>query len=127
MESSRTPPRYVPTLTRVVEAGSEQTSLRPSTAPATVGRAGTGQSIPAVPATQPHAARPAATAEAVTADALTGRVMQRVELTLDRHLREATTQVALEFSRSMAQQMRPMIEAAVRNAVQEALDAERHR
>lgn len=53
--------------------------------------------------------------------------MQRVELTLDRHLREATTQAALELSRNMAQQMRPIIEAAVRNAVREALNAERSR
>lgn len=123
MEPPRTPPRYVPTLTKVVEAGAEPSSLRPSTAPATVARAGIGSSVPATPVTQ-HTLRPSA-AEPVTADALTGRVMRRVELTLDRHLREATTKVALEFSRSMAQQMRPMIETAVRKAVQEALDAER--
>lgn len=123
----RTPPRYVPTLTRVVETGSDSHSLRPAAAPAHVARAGARHTKHHTTAATPAVAPTGMTQPASPADALSGRIMQRVELTLDRHLREATTQVALEFSRNMAQQMRPMIETAVRNAVREALDAERKR
>lgn len=119
----RTPPRYVPTLTKVIDAN----TATPAAAP--VARTTDSLNKPAATPAAPNIQkpRPAQQSNSVTTTVITKRVMQRVDLTLHKHLREATTQVALEFSRNMAQQMRPMIEEAVRKAVQEAVDAERNR
>lgn len=112
---SRTPPRYVPTLTKVVEAGNNSSTESPS------------PQASAAPSVHIPAPTPAASPNAQQPGNLTQRVMRRVDITLERHLREATTQVALEFSRSMAEHMRPAIEQAVQKAVKEALEAERSR
>lgn len=87
--ATRTPPRYVPTLTEVV--------------PGTV----------AAPA-----------AAALNEEQLVHRVMQRVDLTLDRRLREAIASVVLEHSRALAPALREQVEAVVTKAVSEALAEE---
>ncbi len=87
--ASRTPPRYVPTLTEVV--------------PGTV-------------------AAPAATA--LNEEQLVHRVMQRVDLTLDRRLREAIASVVLEHSRALAPALREQVEEVVAKTVSEALAEE---
>ncbi len=96
--SSRTPPRYVPTLTEVVK-----------------------------PAVQ---ARPAADS-AVLQEELVQRVLQRVDLTLERRLREAIAATVLEQTRSIAPLLRDEIEAVVRETVARAfadeLDAPKRR
>jgi hypothetical protein len=96
--ATRTPPRYVPTLTEVVK-----------------------------PAAQ---ARPAGDA-ALLEEELVNRVLQRVELTLERRLREAIAATVLEQTRSIAPLLRDEIEAVVRetvaNAFADELDAARRR
>ena len=87
--ATRTPPRYVPTLTEVV----------PGTA----------------------AARAAAQ---IDHEQLLHRVMQRVDLTLDRRLREAIASVVLEHSRALAPALREQIEAVVARTVSEAIAEE---
>lgn len=89
--ATRTPPRFVPTLTEVVQAP------------------------PA--AAQPAAAPPAAVSE----EQLVRRIMQRVELQLDKRLREALAVVLLEHTRSLAPRLREEVEAAVRKAVAQAV------
>ena len=86
--STRTPPRYVPTLTEVVQ-----------------------------PATH---ARPAGDAGALQQEELVNRVMQRVDLTLERRLREAIAATVLEQTRSIAPLLRDEIEAVVRETVARA-------
>jgi len=96
--ASRTPPRYVPTLTEVVK-----------------------------PAAQ---ARPAGDAATLQED-LVERVLQRVDLTLERRLREAIAATVLEQTRSIAPLLRDEIEAVVRETVAHAfadeIDAARRR
>ena len=88
---ARTPPRYVPTLTEVVNAE----SARPS-AP----RAGGG--------------------ELPSQDQIIRRVMQKVDLTLERKLREAIAAAVLEQTRTIAPMLREEIEAVVRETVAQA-------
>lgn len=96
--ASKTPPRYVPTLTEVVQ-----------------------------PAAQ---ARPTVDAE-VAQEELVRRVLQRVEMSLERKLREAIAATVLEHTRSIAPLLRDEIEAVVRETVahafSEEMDAARRR
>jgi hypothetical protein len=89
--ATRTPPRYVPTLTEVV-----------------------------------HAPAPIVTAAAPTPDEeqWVRRIMQRVELTLDRRLREAVAAVIVEQTRNLAPLLREEVEAVVRESVAQALAEE---
>jgi hypothetical protein len=84
---SRTPPRYVPTLTEVVGPSAQ--------------------------------ARPAASA-GVSQEQLVQRVMQRIDLALERKLREAIAATVLEQTRSIAPMLREEIEAVVRETVAQA-------
>jgi hypothetical protein len=87
--ASRTPPRFVPTLTEVV----------------------------------PGSAAPPA-GEKLNEEQLVHRVLQRVDLTLDKRLREAIASVVLEHSRQLAPALREQIEAVVAKAVSEAIAEE---
>jgi hypothetical protein len=87
--ATRMPPRFVPTLTEVVQG-----------------------------------ARTAGSADALAQEQLVHRVMQRIDLMLDRHLREAIARVVLEQSRQLAPALRAEIEAVVTAAVSEALSQE---
>lgn len=87
--ANRPPPRFVPTLTEVVQGG----------------------------------ARPGAS-ERLSQEQLVHRIMQRVDLTLDRRLREAIARVVLEHSRQLGPALRDEVEAAVRTAVSDALAEE---
>lgn len=88
--SGRTPPRYVPTLTEVVEGAA-------TTPAASVG---------------------------VLQDQVVHRIMQRIDLTLDRRLREAIATTVLEQTRTLAPLLREEIENVVRQAVSQALAEE---
>ena len=89
MATQRTPPRFVPTLTEVVQTG-----------PA-----------PLAPAAGP----------APSADQIAQRVLQRVDLSLDRKLRETMATVILEHSEGLAALLRERLEAVVRQVVADAV------
>jgi len=55
---------------------------------------------------------------------LVHRVLQRVDLTLERRLREAIATTVLEHTRSLAPMLREEIEAVVRHSVTQALAEE---
>ncbi|MES2976415.1 MAG: hypothetical protein V4757_22545 [Pseudomonadota bacterium] len=89
----RTPPRFVPTLTEVVQSR--------------------------------QAAQPAQ-AEAVgnLEEQIIHRVMQRVDLSLERRLRESVATLVLEQTRSLGPLLREEIESVVRRSVSEAVAEE---
>jgi hypothetical protein len=68
--------------------------------------------------------RAATGAEPLTQEQLVHRIMQRVDLTLDRRLREAIASVVIEQSRQLAPALREQIESVVSAAVSEALAEE---
>lgn len=84
--TSRTPPRYVPTLTEVVKKGEPRPEV-----------------------------------EAIPQEQLIHRIMQRVDLTLERRLREAVAAVVLEHTRTLGPALRDEIGAVVTQAVEQAL------
>ena len=86
--ATRTPPRFVPTLTEVVDG------LQPASA------------LP-----MPGFAQ----------EQLVHRIMQRIDLTLDRRLREAIATTVLEQTRMLGPLLREDIEAVVRETVSQAL------
>lgn len=90
--ANRPPPRFVPTLTEVVQP----------VAP--------GSAAP-VPAT-------------ALQDQIIQRVMQRVDLTLERRLREAVATLVLEKTRDLGPLLREEIEIVVRQTVSEAVTLE---
>ena len=93
MATQRTPPRFVPTLTEIVQ----------QTGPAPLAPA--GGSLP-------------------SGDQLAQRVLQRVDLSLDRRLREAMATVILEHTEALAPLLRERLEGVVRKAVADAIAEE---
>jgi hypothetical protein len=85
---SRTPPRYVPTLTEVVDS--------------------------------PPPGAAAAPPGALSQEQLIHRIMQRVDLTLERRLREAVAAAVIEQTRSIGPLLRDEIESVVRETVSQA-------
>jgi hypothetical protein len=96
---SSQPPRFVPTLTEVVQ---------PAIAPVSA-------------AETPSVAAPDS---AGMEEQLVQRVLQRVDLTLERRLREALGQLILEHTERLAPQLREEIEAVVRQSVSHAFAQE---
>ncbi len=99
MSRSKVPPRFVPTLTEVV---------LPTPAAAPVG------ALPAAPGV------PFADLE----EQLVQRVLQRVDLMLERRLRESVGQLILEHTQSLAPRLREEIEQVVRDSVSQAFAQE---
>ena len=91
--ASRTPPRFVPTLTEVVHSG-----VMPLTPP------------PVLPA--------------ISQEQLAQRVLQRVDLMLDRRLREAMATVIIEHTNALAPLLRERLQAVVREMVADAVAEE---
>ena len=91
--ASRTPPRFVPTLTEVVKPAGEDK-------------------------------KPAAPSSEASQDQIIQRVMQRVDLVLERRLREAIAATVIEQTRSIAPMLRSEIEAVVRETVEQAFAEE---
>lgn len=89
----RTPPRYVPTLTEVVQ-------------PAAVPEDGAAVSLDLLQEQVIH------------------RVMQRVDLSLERRLREAIATLVLEHTRNLGPLLREEIELVVRQSVSDAVAQE---
>jgi hypothetical protein len=96
---SSQPPRFVPTLTEVV------------------------QPAPAAAKTDELAAG-AAVDRAEIENRLVQRVLQRVDLALERRLREAMGQLILEHAERLTPQLREEIEAVVRQSVSQAFAEE---
>ncbi|MBA4329708.1 MAG: hypothetical protein C0428_15900 [Polaromonas sp.] len=99
MSRSTPPQRFVPTLTEVV-----QPPARPT----------------------PAAGEPAATAidHQHLQEQMVHRVMQRVDLTLDRLLRETVGRLVLEHTQALAPSLRDEIEIVVRQSVNNAFEQE---
>jgi hypothetical protein len=87
---ARTPPKFVPTLTEVVRSSAQ-------------GAAGTAKSE-----------------GGLTEEQLVQRVMQRVDIALERRLREAIASTVLEQTRALGPILREEIELVVREAVSQA-------
>ncbi|MDO8945438.1 MAG: hypothetical protein Q8N17_02110 [Burkholderiaceae bacterium] len=100
------PPRFVPTLTEVV----------PAAPPAALVPAQEG--LPPSPP-QAHAVLPGPLQEQII-----HRVMQRVDVSLERRLREAIATVVLEQTRLLGPMLKEEIELVVRQSVSEAVAAE---
>ncbi|BDT67514.1 hypothetical protein os1_16900 [Comamonadaceae bacterium OS-1] len=94
VDSPRQPPRFVPTLTEVVQP----------------------ISVPVAPATPPGFI----TAEALE-DQIIHRVMQRIDLSLERRLREAVAAMVLQQTQSLVPRLREEIEFVVRQSVSDAV------
>jgi hypothetical protein len=93
------PPRFVPTLTEVVEPASLP---EPATA------------VPAITGVD----------RGVAENQLVHRVLQRVDLMLERRLREALGQLILENTERLVPQLREEIEVVVRQSVSQAFAQE---
>ena len=101
MSPSSVPPRFVPTLTEVVHQ-SPITVQAPS-----LDQAAGASAFPAELEVQ-----------------MVQRVLQRVDLILERRLREAVGQMLLEHTQSLAPRLREEIEKVVRQSVRQAFEQE---
>lgn len=88
--ATRTPPRFVPTLTEVVHSGPVPLSPAPG----------------------------------VSADQVAQRVLQRVDLVLDRQVREAIATVILDQTSALVPLLRERLDTVVREIVAEAVAEE---
>lgn len=95
MSRSTVPPRFVPTLTEVVLP----TPAAPTAA------------VPVAPSVDLE-------------DQMVQRVLQRVDLILERRLRESVGQLILEHTQSLAPRLREEIERVVRQSVSQAFEQE---
>jgi len=96
--ATRTPPRFVPTLTEVVQQQSGPVPLTPTPTPAP--------------------------APALSQDQLAQRVLQRVDLALERRLRETIATVIVEQTAALTPVLRERIETLVRELVAQAVAEE---
>lgn len=101
MNRSSPPPRYVPTLTEVVRPTQASVMEKWSETPE----------------------RPAPDLQPLQ-EQMVHRVMQRVDLTLDRLLRETVGRVVLEHTQALAPSLRDEIEMVVRLSVNQAFEQE---
>ena len=93
---NRVPPRFVPTLTEVVE----------------------------LPAAAPGATTPFQVRWQDLEEPLVQRILQRVDLALERRMREALAQLVQEQTQAMMPRLRDEIEAVVRQAINDAVAQE---
>lgn len=109
----RTPPRFVPTLTEVVAP--EAMLAAPEVSPGV--QSGPGGQAPQLTRGQ-HL-----TAESLDAleEQILHRVLQRIDLSLERRLREAVATLVLQHTQNLVPRLREEIEFVVRQAVSEAV------
>jgi tRNA A37 N6-isopentenylltransferase MiaA len=101
MNSSSVPPRFVPTLTEVVQP----------------------TAVHAQKPVSDHAVRAVALA-AEQETQMVQRVLQRIDLTLERRLREAVGQLILEHTQTLAPRLQEEIERVVHQSVSQAFEQE---
>ncbi len=112
----RTPPRFVPTLTEVVPnlPLSEPVPPAPSTPYAAVQQQMASDiDTPSTP--------PDILATGALEDQIIHRVMQRVDLSLERRLQEAVSAMVLSQTQSLVPRLREEIEFVVRQSVSDAV------
>lgn len=80
--------------------------------------------VPTLTEVVKSAAGPASAAAALSQEQLVHRIMQRIDLSLDRKLREAIATTVLEQTRLLGPLLREEIEIAVRQTVSQALAEE---
>lgn len=97
MSTTTAPPRFVPTLTDVVAR---------SHSPYTVFNSGAG-AIGQPPLSE---------------EQLTKKIMQRIDVVLERRLREAVGRVILEHTQELVPRLREEIEALVKESIVQALE-----
>jgi len=118
----RTPPRFVPTLTEVVQNSPVQAS--PPFAPFVplVQQATSDFAAPSIPSapSAPSAPLDILATEALE-DQIIHRVMQRVDLSLERRLQEAVSAMVLSQTQSLVPRLREEIEFVVRQSVSDAV------
>lgn len=100
----RVPPRFVPVLTEVVD--------------------GTSAPVPPVLPAPSWAPAPAPASLETLEDQLIHRVMQRVDVSLERHLPDAVASMVLQHTHALVPRLREEIEFVVRQAVADAVAAE---
>lgn len=103
MSPSSVPPRFVPTLTEVVQPAS---TARVTQAPVS-----------------DHGVGPEALA-AELEEQMVQRVLRRIELTLERRLREVVGQLVLEHTQTLAPRLHEELERVVRQSVNQAFEKE---
>ncbi|MES2412931.1 MAG: hypothetical protein V4614_03965 [Pseudomonadota bacterium] len=99
MSNAQSPPRFVPTLTDVVQPSAQGAIA-----------AGTAREGPA--------------SFSEMEDQMVHRVMQRVDLVLERRLREAVGQLILTHTQALGPRLREEIELVVRESVMQAVAQE---
>ena len=99
MSRSALPPRFVPTLTEIVQPPPESSA---------------GPDVPESPVVDLQRFQ----------EQMVHRVMQRVDLTLDRLLRETVGRLVLEHTQALAPSLRDEIEIVVRQSVNLAFEQE---
>lgn len=105
MSTTPVPPRFVPTLTEV---------FQPAVPPVS----------PAFPVLPQDKAENPMTFSPEQQDELVRRVLLRVDITLERRLREAIEQLILEHTETLAPRLREEIERVVRRSVTQAFEQE---
>ena len=105
MTSTSTPPRFVPTLTEVVHPDTVS-DLMDATALSDASTSNSDASL--------HQLE----------DQVLHRVMQRVDLVLERRLREAVSQLILTHTQTLGPRLREEIELVVRESVSQAIAQE---
>lgn len=112
--SSRLPPSFVPTLTEVLRDDGSVEPLTPFAAPTAE-----------PPANEPLAQPGVANALWLSfEDQVVQRVLQRVDLTLERRLHDALAALLESQTRSLMPRLRDEIEAVVRSAINDAVAQE---
>ena len=113
----RTPPRFVPTLTTVLDIPAEPTSAEPIDAPAP-------QPDPASAVALPPAAQLTQAEIVSLEEQLLHRVLQRVDLSLEERLSDAVSAAVQQQLDDMVPRLRGEIEAVLRALVIESMAAE---
>ncbi len=106
------PPRYVPTLTQVVQH--QDSKAMPDSLASSEPQAESLREVP-----QPPAAH--TTAQQLH-QALLLSTQQYLAIELQKRIREAVSQLALEQAHKMFEQIQPLLEATISQVVQEALE-----
>lgn len=113
----RTPPRFVPTLTTVLEIPAEPANLEPQAEPAP-------HSDPARAMALPPAAQLTQAEIVSLEEQLLHRVLQRVDLSLEERLSDTVSAAIQHQLDAMVPRLRAEIEAVLRALVIEAMAAE---
>ncbi len=100
MSTTSAPPRFVPTLTDVVAHSHSQYAVF-------------------------HGGSAAVDHATANEEQITKRIMQRIDVVLERRLREAVGKVILEHTHELVPRLREEIEALVKESIVQALEQER--